>query len=404
VTAAATTSSGEGTAGRAGGRRGFVIVGVGLVLLVVVLLAVAPDWRSSGPPFDPSSTDPDGAKAAVELAEALGAQVEVRSSVPDASTDVVLMFEDVLDEQAAGRLQAWTEAGGRLVLADPYSVLTPLAEPVDVGIFDDTVTLEPDVCEIPSIEGADAFEPVVSPVPAFVFEVDGGDQSCFGDEDRAALVAMDVGEGIGIAFGAPWAWTNEFLDEEGNAGLFAALVVPDPGVRVAVLVPGDDGDDLDQGEPGGLADVLPDGALLAVAQLAVAFVVYALYRGRRLGMPVAEDPPVEVAGSELVRAVGSMRQRAGERDRAASSLRRSARLHLAARFGLPSESDPETVAATVAARTGVHAERLRAALVDAALPDDGALRALGAELDELVAAALSPSGTDITTDNDEDAT
>ena len=356
MTATATTR--EGSTSRAGGRRGFVVVGVGLVLLVVLLLALAPDRRSSGPPFDPSSTDPDGARGAVELAEALGARVEVRSSIPDDGTDVVVMFEDVLDDDAAGRLQTWVAEGGRLVLADPYSALTPLAEPVDVGIFDDTVTIDPDRCDLPGIGGADDLEPMMSPVPAFVFDVDEGVHSCFGDGERAALVATDVGEGTAVAFGAPWAWTNEYLDEEGNAGLFAALVVPEPGTRVAVLVAGGDEDDLDRGEPGGLSDVVPGGALLAVAQLAVAFVVYALHRARRLGLPVAEDPLVEVAGSELVRAVGAMRQRAGERDRAAASLRRSARVRLATRFGLPSESAPEAVAAAVAARSGLDAERL----------------------------------------------
>jgi hypothetical protein len=388
VTATATAPGGTGATDRAGGRRGFVVVGLVLVALVVVLVVAAPDRRSSGPPFDPSSTDPDGTRAAMELAERLGADVDVRSSIPDGSTDVVVVFEDVLDVDAAQRLQTWTEDGGRLVLADPYSAVTPIAEPVDVGIFDDVVTLDPDRCDLGSIGGAEAFEPVVSPVPAFRFEVEGAVRTCYGDGDRAALVAADAGAGTVVAFGAPRAFTNEYLDEEGNAGLFAALVVPEPGVRVAVLVPGDDGDELDPGEPGGLGDVLPDGALFAIAQLAVAFVVYALHRARRLGRPVPEDPPVEVAGSELVRAVGTMRQRAGERDRAAMSLRRSARLQLISRFGLPVESSPEAVAASVAARTGLDADRLSAALVDRSLPDEDALRALGAELDALVATAL----------------
>jgi hypothetical protein len=404
-TAAGPTAS-AGRAGRTGGRRGLVVVGLVLVLLVVVVLVVAaPDRRSSGPPFDPSSTDPDGTRAAVELAERLGAEVDVRSSVPDAATDVVVVFEDVLGVDAAERLRAWTEAGGRLVLADPFSALTPVAEPVDVGIFDDVVTLDPGRCDLSSVAGAEAFEPLVSPVPAFRFEVVGPVQTCYGDGERAALVVADAGAGTAVAFGAPWAFTNEYLDEEGNAGLFAALVVTQPGVRVAVLVPGDDGDDLDPGEPGGLTDVLPDGVLFALAQLAVAFVVYALHRARRLGTPVAEDPPVAVAGSELVRAVGSMRQRSGERASAAASLRRSARRQLVSRFGLPAESVPEAVAATVAARTGLDADRMRTALVDQPLADDDDLRALGTELDELVAAALGPrrpSDTDPDADPDAD--
>ena len=60
---------------------------------------------------------------------------------------------------------------------------------------------------------------------------------------------------------------------------------------------------------------------MALAQLLIAFVVFALWRGRRLGRPVAEVQPVEIAGSELVVAVGNLLQKAGRPEIAAERLR-----------------------------------------------------------------------------------
>src|SRR5206468_2825944 len=75
--------------------------------------------------------------------------------------------------------------------------------------------------------------------------------------------------------------------------------------------------------------------LAAFVQLLVAFVAAALWRGRRLGRPVPEEPPVEVPASELVLAVGALRQRGRQRQRAAHDLATRARRVLADRMGLP---------------------------------------------------------------------
>jgi hypothetical protein len=127
---------------------------------------------------------------------------------------------------------------------------------------------------------------------------------------------------------------------------------------------------------------------LALLQLLVAFVLYALYRARRLGRPVPEDPPVEIAGSELTRAVGGLMEHAGARDRAAASLRRSARRRLAAAYGLAAGSPPEVVVITTEARSGIDRDRLERALYDHPVADDAALAAVAREVDDVVALAL----------------
>jgi hypothetical protein len=164
--------------------------------------------------------------------------------------------------------------------------------------------------------------------------------------------------------------------------------VPEPGTRLDILVAGTDGSGLRPSDSGDLT--LPTGVALGLLQLLVAFVVYCLFRARRLGKPVSEDPPVVIAGSELTRAVGGLLEHAGARDRAAASLRRSARRRLAAAFGLPAGAEPGAVVATVADRTALDRVRLDAALLDAPVADDAALATLARELDDLVAGALGP--------------
>ena len=66
---------------------------------------------------------------------------------------------------------------------------------------------------------------------------------------------------------------------------------------------------------------------------------FALWKGRRLGRPVAETQPVQIAGSELVVAVGNLMQKAGRPEAAASQLRDDLRRDLTSRLGLAAERD-----------------------------------------------------------------
>jgi hypothetical protein len=81
-------------------------------------------------------------------------------------------------------------------------------------------------------------------------------------------------------------------------------------------------------------------------------------------------------------------EHAGARDRAAASLRRSARRRLSAAYGLAAGSPPEVVVITTEARSGLDRERLERALYDHPVPDDAALAVVAREVDDIVAVAL----------------
>jgi hypothetical protein len=374
-----------------GGRRGLAVTAIAVVVVLVVAIVllslIAPARRNDGPPLDPASTGSQGTRAAVELAGRLGADVEVTSELPTADTDVALLLEDLVGEDDTAEVRDWVADGHTLVVADPTSLLTPLADYDDSDPFADSVVVPRDACDVVEPLGVDELRVLESYGPVARFEVPAGATSCFTDEDGDALLVVEpVGDGLLVSVGTPWVFTNEALDQADNAGLFAALAVPEEGARLAVLVAGDDDGALQPQDDGSLS--FPTGVSLAILQLFVAFVVYCLYRARRLGKPIDEEPPVVIAGSELTRAVGGLLEHAGARDRAASSLRRAARRRLTTAFGLPAGATTDAVVATVADRTALDRERLDRALVDGPVADDAALATLARELDDLVAAAL----------------
>ncbi len=388
----AVATAGTASSGGAGGRgRAYVAIGVvvAIVVAIVVLALIAPSRRTDGDPLDPTSTSATGTKAAVELARRLGADVSITSELPDSRTQVAVLFEDLVTEDQASEVKAWVAAGHTLVVTDPYSSLTPLAEIGTAGPITDQVTIDRGRCDAEVPAGLSELRQLAI-IGAFgTFETSPGETSCFTDRGGAVVVVESIGSGRLISVGSGSFFTNELLDQADNAGLWAALAVPESGTRLDILVAGVDGSGLQPSDSGDLS--LPTGVALGLLQLLVAFVVYCLYRARRLGKPVPEDPPVVIAGSELTRAVGGLLEHAGARDRAAASLRRSARRRLAVAFGLPVGADPTAVVATVADRTALDRMRLDAALLDAAVADDAALATLARELDDVVAVALGPT-------------
>jgi Domain of unknown function (DUF4350) len=342
------------------------------VLLGVLLVALVGGRREDeGNPLDPASPAPLGTKALVEVLRELGARVTVSAELPDQGTATALLLSDDLTPARREGLLAWVRQGGTLVVADPGSGVTP-AEPAGnttVGLLDAQIERR---CQVPALREVAR----VSAPGGVVFEVPPGASGCFPRNDGAWLLVQPLGAGDVVRLGGASALVNQELGEADNGVLVASLLAPSPGTATLVLRP-----PLPGGGAAGLGDLVAPRVRLALWQLAVAFVVLALWRARRLGRPVAEPQPVQIPGSELVVAVGNLLQRARGRGQAAGVLGDDLRRALAERLGLPPSAPADQVADAVAARTGIPRERALRALSPTTPRDEAELVALSQTID-----------------------
>jgi hypothetical protein len=342
---------------------------IGVLVAAGLLLAALAGGRPGrdGPPLDPRSDGPLGTSALVSLLQGLGAHVQLSVGLPDAADDVALLLQDRLDEDQATEVGNWVRAGGVLVVTDPSSAFTPVFDVA--GVAEQSQVLQPGTCTITALDGVGEVEGGA----AVSFEIGSDDQLCFGDRrDGAFVLAKDEGQGTLVAVGGAAFATNELLDERDNAVLAAALLAPTSGTTVRFVdapLPAGGGDKT-------LADLVPAGVKRGLLQLAVAFVLYALWRAIRLGRPVAEDQPVEVASSELVAAIGRLLGRTRAPGAAAETLRAELRRSLRTRLGVPPSADARTLAGVVAARTGTDVDRVLEAVDERPVTTDAELAAV----------------------------
>ena len=302
-----------------------------VAVLVVSVIVLGPRGGGDGPPLDPRSTKGLGTRALVETLEAVGARVVVTGDAPDRSYASALVLADDLPASRRRDVERWVRGGGTLVVADPSSPLAPFepAGGTEVGFFETDIAKR---CDLPALRGVGR----VSVDGGTVYEAPDRADACYRRGDGHWLAAARLGDGTVVAVGGAGAFVNRHLDEADNAALAAALLVPRAGARVAFLRPPPPG----TAGRRTLGDLVSPRVRAAWWQLAIAFAVLALWRSRRLGRPVPERRPVELAGSELVVAVGELLHRTGNRARAAEVLRADLRRHCERLGADPSSWEP----------------------------------------------------------------
>jgi hypothetical protein len=370
--------------GGGGGAAGWLAGALLAVLTVVAVLAIG---RADDKTLSPRSDAKLGTSALVILARQLGADVRVRDRLPDldgaGSPDVMLVLVDRFSAGQRREVTDWVRSGGVLVVTDPASRFVPTVgdEFFDVLDLGFAATRR---CAVPALADLDLAD--IRPRGGGVlYQVPDGSQGCvrndFGD---AFIVARDRGEGTVVAVGGSGMAVNVALAKGENAPIMAALLAPRPGTDLAVLEPGGVGGAA-RAVPGGrtLADLVAPGVKRALVQLGIAFVLYALWRARRLGRPVPEPQPVSVAASELVAAVGNLLDRSGSPEHAGELLRADLRRFLADRAGVPASAGDDVLATVVADHTGLAADELRRALGPEPVTDDAGLMALARTIDRI---------------------
>jgi hypothetical protein len=358
-----------------------LVAGAGvLALLLVLALLAGRSNRSSGPALSPRSTAPDGTRALVLLLERFGGNVRLGDAVPSAGDQVALLLRDRLDHAHVDQVIEWVRAGGTLVVTDPSSELSAVADAYVPGL-----QVGRGLCTAPGLDDAqllDLGDRSQDPDPegGSTYRIDSTvTTSCFGDNRSAYVTVRAMAKGRIVSLGGANPLTNRLIDEADNSVLAISLLLPRGATTVSVLDPNPPG----QGDRA-LVDLIPSRVTQAILQLLVAFVLYALWRGRRLGRPVTDPQPVPIAGSRLVDAVGKLHQRTGSTDRAATTLRGDLVRQLTLHYGLPAGAPSEAVAEVVAQRTGLDRDRVARTLsARTVIADEEALVMIARELDSI---------------------
>ena len=377
-----------GTTTRSGGLRGWV--GLGLVLLVGAVLLTVANLGDAGStdPLHPRNPREDGARAVARVLAQHGVSVEVvesddalgRTALGDDTTLVVTATGELGTSTYAGVRDAFQHAGTTVLVTPPDQLLTELGIPARAATSPTGGDLEAE-CDLDLLSGL-----TVSAVGTPYDLADGAEgQACFRTGPGAELPGLVATTGRAVLLGAPGLLTNDAVHEADNAAVALRLLGQHPRL-VWYHATADDlaaGDD--RADSAELGTVLPDWLGPALLLVVVAVLLALLWQGRRFGPLVVEPLPVTVRADETEASRGRLYRAAKDRQHAADALRADARSSLRERLHLPPTAPVEVLVDQLAPRPGSpDRQALGALLADGPVTDDRALVRLAADLATLI--------------------
>ncbi|MEU8894071.1 DUF4350 domain-containing protein [Streptomyces sp. NPDC048442] len=377
--------------------RGLLLV-LGVLLTAGFVIALLQSGEQHGR-LDPRSADPQGSRAVAELLKDRGVSTRVVTTLAEATsatgsdTTLLVTSPNLLTRSQQTQLHhATVTSGGRTVLVAAGSPSVPtLAPGVRTAPTSAPVTAREPRCTLPAATTAGAAE-----LGGFRYTTDAPHDACYPVEGRPSLLRLSAPTaGDTVLLGAPDPLHNERLAQQGNASLTLQLLgsrphlvwylpsLDDPSASNAT---GPDGEPHSSGDTtNDFLSHVPPGWLWGTLQLALAAVLAALWRARRLGPLVTERLPVAVRASETTEGRARLYLKANARDRAASALRTATRTRLASLLGVPSalSHSPATLLPAVSSRLPHTARDLNSLLFGPTPSDNAGLVRLADELDAL---------------------
>lgn len=351
------------------------------ILVAAVAIFVATGARTSGP-FSPDSTEKTGARALRALLENHGVQVTATNDLVDATAsgaDRTLLVAPggALGEQDWERINraGWSH----VVLVRPprtaLRVLAPGVEPAGTVTEDSRDA----GCDLPA-----AVKAGTATVSGSTYSIPESAVGCYGDGIHNTVVRLTRDDRIVDVVGTPRTFTNDILDEDGNAALALDLIGTHG--RLVWYLPGFETDEAaEDGDP-----IVPPWVHHVAWMSGIAVLVIAFWRGRRLGPVVPEPLPVIVHAAETTEGRARLYRRSQARDRAAAALRESALGRLQRLHGIGRRTEPVAVVSTVAASTGHDPASLHHLLYGPPPIDDDSLLDLSRRLDQLTQEVRRP--------------
>jgi hypothetical protein len=352
-----------------------VLLVIGIVLLGAVIVAALTSGSERGY-LHPDGVDDVGARALVRILGDQGVTViDVRTAdaaVDAATTDTTMLITDP-DLLRPGQIQNLTATGADVVAIAPSATVGELSDRISTAGVTRPSSHEPD-CAVAAAERAGSAR-----TGGISYTIEDPAVACFPVDGRATLVEDRLdGGGRLIILGTPAALMNRYLDEDGNAALALGLLGQHPELiwyRPTLEGIGE--------EPAALTDLLPGWVEPLAWQLAIAALLAAYWRGRRLGRLVTEPLPVVVRAAETTEGRARLYRRGRAVDHAGATLQSAAVDRLRTRLGLPRDADPVAVTDAVASRTGRSEASVRQLLFGAQPASDADLVRLATDLDSL---------------------
>lgn len=352
------------------------------VLIAAIVLTVGAVLGAIGAqpnrqPLDPRDASPDGARALHQLLVDRGVDVTEVNDVDGMSfgpSDTVMLSAP--DSQPGSALVALAASPATVVAIAPSATARDALGIVDV---DDTSsvddTADPGCTFGPAVAAGDIH------VDGDLYDAPHDDLSCYRQHGSAALVIALRATGTTIVFGSQSTFSNDRLDERGDAALALGLlsqqqhliwVLPHP----ATQPPAD-------AERKGLLDLISPNVLWALLQIVIAVVVVALWRARRLGPVVPEPLPVVVRAVETVEGRARLLQAAHARGTAAAALRAATIARLREVLALGHDATRPALVEAVSRRSATPATDVDQLLYGSEPTTDGTLVELSVALDDL---------------------
>jgi hypothetical protein len=279
----------------------------------------------------------------------------------------------------ARQLAGLAAAGrGLVVVAPDRAALTTVAPAVTLAGQGLVTTVPPD-CGLPAAQLAGSAdlggERLSGTAPGAI--------TCYPVRGLPSLIQYRAGGRLITVLGTGEFLTNGRLAQRGNAALALDLLTGNSHLVWLVPSPGLPAGARPAGRPRSLISLIPWPADLVVIQLAVALVLAACWRGRRLGPLVPEPLPIVVRAAETVEGHARLYQARQARDRAASALRAAASRRMALLLGVPASAGPGALAEALAQRGPRSRTDIEVLLSGPAPANNSALAALADDLDAL---------------------
>lgn len=374
--------------GRTGARRWRRWWPVGLVALALVAFVVISLWpraQNSADLLAPSNPKGPGAAALAEVLRQNGVPVTDVRNLADAKAALganpgarLVLFENrvSLDERQLAELAAASESAVLIApSAATLEAFTPAVRLAGVAAIGSaeadggSVALGavPANCADPDAVAAESVtrgSRALGVAPSVYRSEDG--PVCFRDtEDAGGLFVRDTVRGIDV-LGSARVWTNDQIDQDGNAAL--ALRVLSGGEGVVWYLPGEE--DLATQASAPLKSplsYLPTAYNFVIGWLLVCALFLVLWRARRVGPLVLEPLPVTVPAAETAMGRARLYENARARAHAAQNLRSAAMVRISKKLGVGRGADARHVRDELVARLPGREQLIRD-VMDADLP------------------------------------